>query len=132
MDKLILISYGQFCNGIKDSLEMILGPQPQILTVPLLEEEGEADIKQKYNDIVNKDDNITIFVDLLGGTPSNVMSQLLKEGQNFKLYTEMSLPMVISYISSIVLGQPKDFRVRAREGVVFINDILNHIDDEDE
>lgn len=132
MDKLILVSYGQFCNGIKDSLEMILGPQPQILTVPLLEEEGEADIKQKYNDIVNKDDNITIFVDLLGGTPSNVMSQLLKEGQNFKLYTEMSLPMVISYISSIVLGQPKDFRVRAREGVVFINDILNHIDDEDE
>ncbi|HJF67732.1 PTS sugar transporter subunit IIA [Staphylococcus kloosii] len=132
MDKLILVSYGQFCNGIKDSLEMILGPQPQILTVPLLEEEGEADIKQKYNDIVNKDDNITVFVDLLGGTPSNVMSQLLKEGQNFKLYTEMSLPMVISYISSIVLGQPKDFRVRAREGVVFINDILNHIDDEDE
>ena len=132
MDKLILVRYGQFCNGIKDSLEMILGPQPQILTVPLLEEEGEADIKQKYNDIVNKDDNITVFVDLLGGTPSNVMSQLLKEGQNFKLYTEMSLPMVISYISSIVLGQPKDFRVRAREGVVFINDILNHIDDEDE
>jgi PTS system mannose-specific IIA component len=132
VDKLILVSYGQFCNGIKDSLEMILGPQPQILTVPLLEEEGEADIKQKYNDIVNKDDNITVFVDLLGGTPSNVMSQLLKEGQNFKLYTEMSLPMVISYISSIVLGQPKDFRVRAREGVVFINDILNHIDDEDE
>lgn len=132
MDKLILVSYGQFCNGIKDSLEMILGPQPQIFTVPLLEEEGKADIKQKYNDIGNKDDNITVFVDLLGGTPSNVMSQLLKEGQNFKLYTEMNLPMVISYISSIVLGQPKDFRVRAREGVVFINDILNHIDDEDE
>ena len=60
------------------------------------------------------------------------MSQLLKEGQNFKLYTGMNLPIVISYISSIVLGQPKDFRVRAREGIVFINDILNYIDDEDE
>lgn len=44
----------------------------------------------------------------------------------------MNLPIVISYISSIMLGQPKDFRVRAREGIVFINDILNHIDDEDE
>ncbi|MDT3958993.1 PTS sugar transporter subunit IIA [Staphylococcus kloosii] len=118
MDKLILVSYSQFCNEIKDSLEMILRPQPQVFTVPLLEEGGEADIKQKYNDIVNKDDNIIVFVDLLGGTPSNVMSQLLKEGQNFKLYTGMNLPMVISYISSIVHGQPKDFHVRAREGIV--------------
>lgn len=100
--------------------------------MPLLEEESEADVKQKYNDIVNKDDNITVFVDLLGGTPSNVMSQLLKEGQNFKLYIGMNLPMVISYISSIVHGQPKDFHVRAREGIVYVNDMLNHIDNEDE
>lgn len=30
MEKLILVSHGSFCEGIKDSVEMILGPQENI------------------------------------------------------------------------------------------------------
>lgn len=83
---------------------MILGPQPQVFTAPLLAEVYEADIRQKYNNIVNKDDNITVFVNLLGGTPSNVVSCLFMEGQNFKLYTGINLPTVVSYLISIMFG----------------------------
>jgi PTS system mannose-specific IIA component len=132
LDKLILVSHGQFCSGIKDSLEMILGPQEQVYTLPLLEEEGEADLRQKFNDIVNADDNITVFADLLGGTPANVMSRLIMEGQNFDLFTGMNLPMVISYINGIMVGQSEDYQVKAQEGIVHVNEMLNNMDDEDE
>lgn len=132
MDKLILVSHGQFCNGIKDSLEMILGTQDQVFTVSLLAEEGEADVRKKFNDIVNEDDNVTVFADLLGGTPANVMSRLIMEGQNFELYTGMNLPMIISYINGIMIGQPEDYQAKAQEGIVHVNEMLNNMDEEDE
>lgn len=41
MKKLILISHGSFCEGIKNSVEMIFGAQDYIYTVALTPEQGQ-------------------------------------------------------------------------------------------
>ena len=40
-EKLILISHGSFCEGIKNSVEMIFGAQDYIYTVALTPEQGQ-------------------------------------------------------------------------------------------
>ena len=46
--QLVLVSHGHFCEGLKMSTEMIMGPQDDIHTVALLPEEGMEDFKQKF------------------------------------------------------------------------------------
>ena len=40
---LILVSHGRFCEELKGSTEMIMGPQDNIYTVALLPEDGPED-----------------------------------------------------------------------------------------
>lgn len=43
--QLILISHGKFCEELKKSTEMIMGPQEDIYTLPLLPEDDTETYK---------------------------------------------------------------------------------------
>ena len=45
---LVLVSHGRFCEELKASTEMIMGPQDSIHTVALLPEEGPEDFTAKF------------------------------------------------------------------------------------
>ena len=132
MEKLILVSHGTLCEGMKNSIEMILGPQDQIYTVSLLTEEGPEDFERQLKVHIEPDDDVTIFADLLGGTPANVISKQLMTGATYEVYAGMNLPMIVSYINGQMLGEQPDYVAKAQEGVVHINALLSSTDEDDE
>lgn len=128
---LILASHGRFCEELKNSVEMIMGEQEMIYTIPLLADEGEADFLGKLEKIRTKAPEFVVFVDLSGGTPCNIFSKLLLNGENFDLYAGMNMPMVLSFINSQLLGNQTDYLAEAKSNMVKVNDLLL-IDDEDD
>lgn len=46
--QLVLISHGLFCEELKKSTEMIMGPQENIHTVGLLASESAEDFREKF------------------------------------------------------------------------------------
>ncbi|MEG0750109.1 MAG: PTS fructose transporter subunit IIA, partial [Carnobacterium sp.] len=69
MNNLILVSHGDFCKELKNSAEMILGPQENIYTVSLLPNEGEKEFSEKFEVVAEPlDGDYTVFADLMGGT----------------------------------------------------------------
>src|SRR5699024_5406208 len=98
MKKLIIVSNVKYSEGIKYSVEMILELKEHIFTVSLLEEEGPQDLESKFTQHIDKDDDVVVFVDILGGTPANIISKLIMQGEEQELYTGMNLPMIISYL----------------------------------
>lgn len=132
MEKLILVSHGKFCEGIKDSVEMILGPQEHIFTVSLLEEDGPQDLEKKFTQHIDKEDDIVVFVDILGGTPANIISKLIMQGEELELYTGMNLPMIISYLNGQMINEEVDYIYKGRKGIVKVNDIINESESEDD
>ncbi|MBI5974954.1 PTS sugar transporter subunit IIA [Staphylococcus canis] len=132
MEKLILVSHGSFCEGIKDSVEMILGPQENIHTVALRPEQGQEDFEKAFKSLIEDDDKVIVFADLQGGTPANTISKLIMKGEPYQLYTGMNLPMIISYINAQMIGQPEDYAQKAKDGIINVNELLSNIDDEDE
>ena len=131
MEKLILVSHGKFCEGIKDSVEMILGPQEHIFTVSLLEEDGPQDLEKKFTQHIDKDDDV-VFVDILGGTPANIISKLIMQGEELELYTGMNLPMIISYLNGQMINEEVDYIYKGRKGIVKVNDIINESESEED
>lgn len=132
MEKLILVSHGKFCKGIKDSVEMILGPQEHIFTVSLLEEDGPQDLEKKFTQHIDKDDDVVVFVDILGGTPANIISKLIMQGEELELYTGMNLPMIISYLNGQMINEEVDYIYKGRKGIVKVNDIINESESEED
>lgn len=131
MKKLILISHGSFCEGIKNSVEMIFGAQDYIYTVALTPEQGQETFEKNFKALIEDDDDVVVFADLQGGTPANTVSKLIMQGAKYQLYTGINLPMIIAYINAQMIGQPADIAQKAKDGIIDVNALLAHDDDEE-
>lgn len=130
---LVLVSHGLFCEELKKSTEMIMGPQENIHAVSLLPEEGPDDFRQKLEAVVEGLENVVVFADLLGGTPANVVSRMMLEGKKFDFYVGMNMPMVIGFLNGVLLDQDVDIVEFGTTNIQHVNDVLfNEDDDEDE
>lgn len=129
---LILISHGTFCEELKRSTEMIMGPQHIIHTVALLASEGAEDFQKKFEETVADLKEYTVLADLMGGTPCNVASRLLMTGAHFELYSGMNMPMVIAFLNNELIGSTEDLAEHAKQNIVNVNALLSAQDDEDD
>ena len=129
---LILVSHGLFCEELKKSTEMIMGPQENIFTVALLPEEGPEDFQKKFEDTVADLEDFVVFADLLGGTPANVVSRKLIDGGKFDLYAGMNMPMVIGFLNGVLLGEAVDYVEFGTNNLVHVNSLLTSDEDDDE
>lgn len=129
--QLVLVSHGRFCEELKQSTEMIMGPQETIHTVALLPEEGPEDFQRKFQETIKDLNDFVVFSDLRGGTPCNVVSKLILEGQAIELYAGMNMPMVIGYLNGVLVGEDVNYVDFATSNVHHINTLLS-VDEEEE
>ncbi|MGH1832352.1 PTS sugar transporter subunit IIA [Enterococcus gilvus] len=129
---LVLISHGLFCEELKKSTEMIMGPQESIHTVGLLPSESAEDFRTKFEALIAELDAFIVLADLMGGTPCNVVSRMILEGQAIDLYAGMNMPMVIDFINSELIGSELALVEAATSNICYVNERINSDDDEDE
>lgn len=124
--ELILISHGSMAEGVKASAELIMGEQEHVHAVCLLPSEGPDDFKKKFEEQISgmNVEDITVFADLMGGTPANVVSRLIMNGQSIHLISGMNLPLVIEWLNSQMSGVESDFITAGKAGIVDINEML--------
>lgn len=96
MQNIILISHGSMAEGVKASLEMIVGKQDHVHVVALT---PDGDNRQFEEELIKKmkalNGSSLIIADLLGGTPCNVALSNYLESENVEIIAGMSLPLVI-------------------------------------
>ncbi|MBU5364879.1 PTS sugar transporter subunit IIA [Enterococcus devriesei] len=129
---LVLVSHGLFCEELKKSTEMIMGPQENIHTVGLLPSESAEDFRAKFEATIEQLEDFVVLADLMGGTPCNVVSRLILEGREIELYAGMNMPMVIDFINSQLIGTELSLVESAQSNICHVNERINNVDDEDE
>ena len=96
---IILASHGEFAKGIKQSSEMIFGPQQDVEAVVLMPSEGPDQFRAKLEEAISKlsdQEQVIILCDLWGGTPFNQSSTVIKGHEDtWAIVTGMNLPMLI-------------------------------------
>lgn len=124
--ELVLIGHGKMAEEVKKSAELIMGPQEHIHVVCLLLKEGPEDFEKKFQDTINgiPEEDLTVFSDLMGGTPANTVSRLIMGGQNIHLVAGMNLVMVIDWLNSQMIGNDSDAVNAGKAGIVDINQML--------
>lgn len=105
MRRIVLASHGTLAAGMKSSLEIIAGPQPQVSALCAYTE-GSPDLKEALAGLVSglaEGDELVLVTDLLGGSVNNEASQLC-EIPGVTVVTGMNLGLVLS----LALGDAPD------------------------
>lgn len=101
MRSIVLASHGRLAAGMRDSLEMIAGPQPDVEVLCAYTDE-QPDAKSWLEERVSRlaeGDELVIVTDLLGGSVCNEASEF-RNRPGVRVLAGMSLGLVLS----IVLG----------------------------
>lgn len=99
---IVLVSHGNLANEFAKTLEHIVGPQENLITVSLFPDDDMEIKRKEIQDAVQqveKNQGVVILTDMFGGTPSNLAHSLLKD-QNVEIVAGMNLPLLIKLVSS--------------------------------
>ncbi|RRK09511.1 PTS sugar transporter subunit IIA [Lactiplantibacillus garii] len=111
----LVVTHGKLAQGFQDSVNLIMGEQPQFDTVGLFEGNDFDDFKKSIYDKVSSLDSgegVAVLVDLFGASPYNAtaanISKLKEEGHEIRLITGVNLPMLIESLSQRTTNQDLD------------------------
>lgn len=99
---IIIVTHGDFGKYIIESAELIAGKQSNIMSLGLKHGDSVEELKNTLKEnIIKMDegDGVLVFVDLFGGSPSNVTLMNMKEVR-FKSITGLNMPMLLEAITS--------------------------------
>lgn len=97
---IVLVSHGTFAEGVKNGIELLVGPQKQISAIGLFHGDAPEQFKDKVSsaiDTVDSGSGVLCLGDILGGTPSNTLAQLLSE-KHIRALLGTNLPMAIQAV----------------------------------
>lgn len=96
MENILLISHGGMAEGVKVSLEMIVGKQENVHTVSLRPDGDNLQFEKELNDKMKALNGSTLIIaDLLGGTPCNVAVKNYLNVEGVEIIAGMTLSIVI-------------------------------------
>ncbi|AEV94370.1 PTS sugar transporter subunit IIA [Pediococcus claussenii] len=129
--KLLLMSHGNMAIETLASARMIVGDIANTAAIGLQPNQGPEDLQKAAEDFINdnpNDEKIIVAVDLLGGTPSNVVVKLIAEYPELEVVSGLNLPMVLSYANQVMMGMEVEKQTlisEAQNGIIDVNKRLN-------
>ena len=126
----VIVTHGQLASEFLAAAEMIVGQVKHITAVSI---GWHDDVNAAHDEIeraikrVSEGRGVLILTDMFGGTPTNITSMFLAEGE-VEVVTGVNLPMVIKLASQSETDSLADVarRVRdqGREGIYLAGELL--------
>ncbi len=97
---IVVVAHGDLGEALVRAAEMIMGPQPDLIALSLWPEESPAALRETLVATMQQlgDRPSLVLVDLLGGTPFNVVARHLPE-RNIACVTGVNLPMLLDLLA---------------------------------
>ncbi|HEY9285071.1 MAG TPA: PTS sugar transporter subunit IIA [Pyrinomonadaceae bacterium] len=93
----VVVTHGQFANELVAAAEMIIGPVAHVTAISI---GWQDDVDAARDEVeraiarVSRGGGVLLLTDMFGGTPTNIASMFLSEGE-VEVVTGVNLPMVI-------------------------------------
>jgi molybdenum cofactor cytidylyltransferase len=120
---IVIVAHGDLGEALVRAAEMIMGPQADLFAVSLWPEDSPAALEEKLLATLQQAGQrpALVLVDLLGGTPFNVVARRLPEG-HIACVTGVNLPMLLDLLAVRDEGlSPAELAARAvrsgRDGI---------------
>ncbi|HAP4607642.1 TPA: PTS transporter subunit IIB [Enterococcus faecalis] len=130
MENIVLISHGSMAEGVKVSLEMIVGRQEHVHTVSLRPDSDNLQFEKELNEKMKALNGTTLIIaDLLGGTPCNVATKNYLNVDGVEIIAGMTLSVVIEAVVN-QQASIKELVCLAQEKIVDVKAGMNQAEQE--
>ena len=130
MENIVLISHGSMAEGVKVSLEMIVGRQEHVHTVSLRPDSDNLQFEKELNEKMKALNGTTLIIaDLLGGTPCNVATKNYLNVHGVEIIAGMTLSVVIEAVVN-QQASIKELVCLAQENIVDVKAGMNQAEQE--
>jgi len=131
MKGLVVASHAGLGDELLRACEMIIGPVRHARAISVQREDDIEEVRalfqQAIADVAVDGEGVLIMTDMIGGTPANIGSSFLKEGE-VDLLTGVNLPMVLKFFNSpdeLSLAELANLlKAYGQKGVTLISDLL--------
>jgi PTS system mannose-specific IIA component len=127
----VIVTHGQLAGELLAAAEMIIGSVSHITAVSI---GWHDDVEAAHNEVeraisrVSQGRGVLLLTDMFGGTPTNIASMFLAEGE-VEVVTGVNLPMVIKLASQpeeeSLAAVAQRVRDQGREGIYLAGDLLS-------
>ena len=130
MENIVLISHGSMAEGVKVSLEMIVGRQEHVHTVSLRPDSDNLQFEKELNEKMKALNGTTLIIaDLRGGTPCNVATKNYLNVDGVEIIAGMTLSVVIEAVVN-QQASIKELVCLAQENIVDVKAGMNQAEQE--
>ena len=126
----VIISHGQLANELLAAAEMIVGQVAHVTAVSMGwhdDVDAARDEIERAISRVSKGSGVLLLTDMFGGTPTNIASMFLAEGE-VEVVTGVNLPMVIKVVSQTddesLAELARRVKEQGREGIYLAGELL--------
>jgi len=103
----LILTHGKLADGLKNSVEMIMGQNDSFNTLGLYEGDDFTEFKEKVLEQIcelDSGEGVIVLVDLFGASPYNSVmfnyQEIKRREKNVRLITGVNLPMVIESLNA--------------------------------
>jgi len=96
MEKVIIITHGNYGEEIIKSVEMIVGKQDNAYSFSIKEDTNIEDVKKDVGSLIDEEAYIYIFVDIYGGSPFNIAINFLSK-EKVHIISGFNMPMILEF-----------------------------------
>lgn len=100
---IILASHGPFAQGALECVQMLMGKQDDIKVISIKIDSNIDSIRQQMLEsyrTLNQGNGVIILVDLMGGTPCNLASELLVQHEDILLLCGFNIPVLLEVLNN--------------------------------
>ncbi|NWC64808.1 PTS sugar transporter subunit IIA [Cedecea sp. P7760] len=99
----ILVSHGPFAQGALTCAEMLVGKQTHVAVVSIQEDtpidNARTSLRETYQSL-NQGNGVLILVDMMGGSPCNLASELLLTQDDIFLFCGFNIPTLLEIFNN--------------------------------
>lgn len=137
MNQIILASHGGMSNGLKNTLELILGDLPNVHAVATTRDETEpiTASTRRLLDGFDPEDKVYILTDVIGGSVNNDMMTLLADYPDLTVICGTNVCLALNLASceeKISDEELEEFMDQARSQIVNCRSLLKMMPEEED
>lgn len=100
---IILASHGPFAQGALECAQMLMGEQENVHIISVLIDSNIDMLRQEMQSCysqLNQGNGVIILVDIMGGTPCNLASELLISHNDVLLFCGFNIPVLLEVLNN--------------------------------
>ena len=124
---LIVMTHGDFAEGIMTSARMIVGEMPDTYTIGIQPEMSLEMAQEEFRKLVEKrkeGEHLYVMVDVMFGTPCNVALSFASELENYTIMSGLNLAMLVQFALDGTVPIAKRVESALSEGKSQIIDVI--------